>query len=380
MSIEVVKQAERMEVLKLSDIRTNDEALRGVNKDDVDYLELAASVATDGVLQPISVREMIDTDTNQRYFQLIDGLQRFTAAGDAGLETIKAVIRTASDEEVFKQQIKLNIFRVDTKPVEYTHQLRRILRMDPSMTMAQLAREIGKTDSWLKQRLELMKLCTEIAQLVDGGQINLNNAYALSKLPPENQMELAEAAMSKTYQEFAPLAEQRRKELNKARREGKSEEPVVFEPRQALRKAGDIKEEMNASKAASAVLAESGATTAADGWTAALKWVLSLDPITVAEQKAKWETDQAAAQKKREDAKKEREARSEKAGEIKAARMKLQLEMSEAGKSNAEIIAALAEFDIANNVPVPAVRKPKDEKPAADGSADAPADSSAANA
>lgn len=367
MTIEVVKQAERMEVLKLSDIHTpsEDESLRGVDREDPEYQELAASVAVDGVLQPISVREMLDTVTGQRYFQLIDGMQRFTAAGDAGLETIKAVIRTATDAEVLKQQIKMNVLRVDTKPVAYTHQLRRILKLDPSMTLAELAREIGKTDSWLKQRLELVKLCTEVAQLVDGGEINLNNAYALSKLPAENQMELAEAAMNKTYQEFAIIADQRRKDLLKARREGRSEEPDVFEPRQALRKAGDIKEEINASKAAPAVLNETGATTAVDGWNAALKWVLSLDPLTVAEQKAKWEADQAAAQKRRDDAKKDREARSERAGEIKAARMKLQLELADAGKSNAEIIAALAEFDIANNVPVPTVRKPKDEKPAA---------------
>lgn len=378
MSIEVVKQAERMEVLNIADIRANDEALRGVNKNDVDYLELAADVAAVGVLQPISVREMIDTETNQRYFQLIDGLQRFTAAGDAGFQTINAVIRTATDEEVFKQQMKLNLFRVDTKPVEYTHQLRRILRLDPSMTMAKLAREIGKTDSWLKQRLELTKLCVEVAELVDNGQINLNNAYALSKLPPENQMELVEAAMNKTYQEFATIADQRRKELAKARREGKNDLPVVFEPKQSLRKAGDIKEEMNAAKVAHAVLTECEAATAVDGWTAALKWVLSLDPITVAEQKAKWEADQVAAQKKRDEAKKEREARSEKAGEIKAARMKLQLEMSEAGKSNAEIIAALAEFDIQNNVPVPTVRVPKSKEDKA--SETVPAETAGANA
>lgn len=359
MSIEVVQQEERMAVLNLSDIHTNEEALRGVNKTDIDYMELAADVAVVGVLQPISVREMIDTDTNQRYFQLIDGLQRFTAAGDAGLETIKAVIRTASDEEVFKQQIKLNVFRVDTKPVEYTHALRRILRMDPSMTMCRLAADIGKTESWLKQRLELTKLSTEIAQLVDGGQINLNNAYALSKLPPDNQMELAEQAMSKTYVEFGPLAEQRRKELSKARREGKADEPVVFEPRQTLRKAGDIKEEINSSKSAPAVLTESGASTVQDGWNAALKWALGLDPVTVAAQRAKWETDQEASQKRREDAKKDREARSEKAGEVKANRIKLQFDMSEAGKSNTEIIAALAEYDIAHNVPVPPLKVPK---------------------
>jgi len=361
MTIQVVKQEERLASIALSDIQVNPEALRGVNKTDVDYLEFAANVASRGVLTPISVREVVDTETNRRYYQLIDGLQRFTASGDAGFPTINAVIRSSGDEDVFEEQIIANVFRIETKPIEYTHQLRRILRSDPSMTMAALAAKIGKSDSWLKQRLQLTKLCPEVAELVDGNAINLNNAYALATLPPENQTELIEAAMNKTYQEFAPIADARRKELNKARRQGKSDEPVVFEPRQALRKAGDIGEELKSSKVASAVLAQAGASTADEGWAAALQWVLSLDPISVEEQKRKWEEAQAALAAKREEAKKDRESRSEKAGEIKAARMKLQMELADAGKTTAEIITALAEFDIANNVPLPAVKAPKAE-------------------
>lgn len=376
MSIEVVKQDDRLATIAISDIQVNPEALRGVNTENVQYLELANSIATRGVLVPIRVREVVDTETNIRCYQLIDGLQRYTGAKQAGYTTIDAKITSSDDEAVFEEQIIANVFRVETKPVEYTHQLRRILRSDPNMTMASLAAKIGKTDSWLKQRLQLTKLCPEVAQLVDGGQINLNNAYALCSLPVENQPELIEAAMNKTYQEFGPLADSRLKELNKARRAGKTDEPVVFEPKQALRKAGDISEEISSGKILAAISEAKELSTVEDGWKAALEWVLSLDPISVTEQRRKWEEAQAEQARKRAEAKKEREARSEKAGEIKAERMKLQLQLQDEGKTTEEIIKALADFDITNNVAPAPVRQPKPKTDeAAPAAADAPATS-----
>lgn len=360
MTVEVVKQEEKLGRLALSDIRVNPESLRGVNKTDIQYIELATSVADRGVLIPIRVRECVDTDTNQRYYSLIDGLQRFTAAGDAGFDSINAVITSSDDAEVLEEQLIANLFKVETRPVEYTHQLRRMLRLDPTMTMARLASRLKKSESWLKQRLELTKLCPEAAQLVDGGQINLNNAYALSKLPPENQTELLDAAMNKTYQEFGPLADARRTELTKARRAGKTDTPVVFEPKISLRKAGDIEAELASGKVSTVLL--TNVSSKEDAWAVALKWVLSLDEISVAEQKRVFEENQKALADKREAAKKEREARSEAAGALKQKKLLLQLELQNAGKTPAEIITALAEFDIANNIAPPKVTAPKTEQ------------------
>ena len=361
MPVEVVAQVEQMARLKISDIRTNPEALRGVNKTEADYQEFAANIAARGVITPIRVRQCVDTDTNENFFLLIDGLQRYTAAMDAGFEDIKAVICSSTDDEVLEEQMILNLFRIETKPVEYTQQLRRILRNDPSMTMAKLAGKLKKSESWLKNRLQLTKLTPEVAELVDGGQINLNNAYALSALPAENQPELIDAAMNKTYQEFAAIADNRRKELNKARKAGESDQPVVFEPKQSQRKAGDVAEEIGSGKVASIIL--DGVTDVADAFRLALEWSLSLDKFSVEEQERKFNEDQAAKAAKREAAKKDREARNEKAGAIKAARMQLQFELQDLDIPNAEKISRLAQFDIENNIAPPkvSVKKPKAE-------------------
>src|SRR3954469_21290947 len=97
--------------IPLSRIRENPVALRPVDKTSEEYKGLVDSVRRNGILNPISVREVPNPDPNDKepLYSVVDGLHRFTAAGDAGLESIPAQIVTKTDADVLEAQIVANI-------------------------------------------------------------------------------------------------------------------------------------------------------------------------------------------------------------------------------------------------------------------------------
>ena len=113
-------------------------ALRSVKRDSVEFQKLAESVKDHGVYNSILVRPI----AGGRY-GLIDGLQRYNAAMDAGLQEIPAVIVDMDDANMMKAQVITNMNRVLTKPAELSKHLVRILAHDPDMSAADLAREVN---------------------------------------------------------------------------------------------------------------------------------------------------------------------------------------------------------------------------------------------
>ena len=158
-----------------------------VNKECEEYVGLVDSIRQVGVMNPITVREVRDPETGQKYYSLVDGLHRYNAAQDAGLEEIPVHVLTLDEVQVLEAQLMANIHKVETRPVEYSKQLGRILAHNPLMTAAELSVKLGKSPTWVGQRLNLIKLDEKIQALVDDGTINLTNAIAMSKLPPRSR-------------------------------------------------------------------------------------------------------------------------------------------------------------------------------------------------
>ena len=186
----------KLATIKISEIRENPVALRTVNRQSEDYLGLVASIEQKGFMGAISVRPQKDAESGEEYYELIDGLHRFSAAKDAGISEINVDIIPLSDDLVLEAQILANIHKIETKPAEYTQQLKRILARNPLMTEAELAMKLGKSSSWIQQRLSLTKIENEeIISLVNEGKIGLANAYALAKLPIEEQTQFVDRAI-----------------------------------------------------------------------------------------------------------------------------------------------------------------------------------------
>ncbi len=348
MSTIAVNEAPSLDYIDVSRIRANKEALRDVDRKKPEYIELADAVRKQGVMNPIVVRKLQDTETGEEYFGLIDGLQRLTAARDAGHTDIPAQIVFANEFDVLTKQLIGNAARVITTPVEYSKQLQRMLQMNPTMTCADLGSMISQSDTWVKERLKLTGLTPECGKLVDDGVINISNAFCLAKLPVDEQENFKQQAQTMVNAEFAPLVVQRLTEITKAKREGRSNEPAVFAAVAYLRKLNDVKAESDTSKVGADYIAKNRITSPEEAWALAVKWCLSLDPVSVDAQKKKWEEIQKAANEKREKAKLEREKRKADAADTKAVRAKLQLKLTEEGKSDEAIEAELKAFDEAH--------------------------------
>ncbi len=300
----------KLKEIPLRQIRESKIALRDVDKDDEKYIHLVDSVRKDGVMNAIVVREMGKED-GEMIYSLIDGLQRFTASCDAGRETIPANIIKKTDGEVLEAQIIANIQRIDTKPYQYSDQLQKVLSANPMMTLAQLAGRLSVSSDWLDNRLGLTKLTPDIGKLVDEGNIPLSNAYVLAKLPPEEQPNWVERAITQQPVEFAQPVNARVKELKDAKREGRSPKGEEFVAVAHCQKLADLKAELETPNALVALIGQIKPKNPLEAAQLTLKWVLHLDDISVAAAKEKYETERK--QRTEDKAKRDKEKTTAKA-------------------------------------------------------------------
>lgn len=344
----------KVQNIPLSEIDDPFHALRKVNKETESYQQFLNSVKTRGILTAISVRLVRNPDTGVERYQAIDGLHRLTACRDLGLSEIPAIVVEADNNDVLHLQIVANAHKIDTKPVEYSRQLQQILEENPTYTVRSLAASLSKTPQWLYDRLNLTKLSQDISTLVDEGKINLSNAFALSKLPPENQAEFVQQAQVQSPAEFVPTVGKYKKELEKANRAGKNhEDKFVAVPHG--RKFAELKAEYE-TPAIGPVLCEEAGIGSADGragFALGVAYAVHMDSKSVAEGQAKFDERKAKLAKDKEEAAKERDKKRARDQILKGERLKLELAEKEAGRDPAE---ALAKFDKENGIEAP---KPK---------------------
>jgi ParB/RepB/Spo0J family partition protein len=329
--------------IPVSMIREAKDALRGAQRDSESYPELVDSIRSHGLLNPIVVYHVDDPD--DEHYVLVDGTQRFAGICDAGLEEVPAnVIANRGEADLLRKQIVGNIQKIETKPVEYSKQLQKIMALDPTLTVNQLGSQLNKSSAWVSQRLGLLKLDKGVAELVDDGKINLSNAYALAKLPIAEQVNHVEGAMTKTPSEFVPEITERKRELDKARREGRAVSDE-FIPVARYQKVALAKEEAEERKLALVLCRRHNVETPEDGFTLGVQWCLQIDPDSVAAGKEKYDAKLQALQARRDKAKAQRMEKRAAEAEVKAERIRIEAEAIRDGRSEDEVKALLAEFD-----------------------------------
>lgn len=339
----------KLEYIPLNKIRQNSVALRDVDKASESFIGLVDSIRNEGVLNPINVRSFKDPDSGEDLFSIVDGLHRYTASLEAGKDSIPAQILTHDASKDLMLQLIANVHKVETKPVEYSRQLTRILAADPLLTIPQLATTLGKSGTWLGERLGLTKLVKAVEDKVDGGLINLSNAYLLAKLPQEVQGEFVDMAMQMTPQEFGPKVLARKKELDKAKREGRDPNAAAFNPMPHLQKLSSIKEEVASSKIGPQLVkvmkldkVDSKTEAAEKGFLAGLNWVLHMDPLSIEVAKAEHDKHVSAVKAKKDAAAAERLKKQQERKDIESARLKIHSDTLAAG---GDVTAALKAFD-----------------------------------
>lgn len=334
-----------LQVLPLNACRLHKLLLRPINQNGEGYMSLKNSIRQKGVLQPVVVRR--ESDEGGEFFTIVEGAHRYTACKDLGYTEIPASIKVMTDQEVLEAQIVANVQRIDTKPAEYSKHLIKILESDWTLTESILAEKLGRSGAWLKDRLKLANLAPGIDQLVDEGKINLANATALAQLDEAEQAHWVERAQTMTAPEFVPACDARRKQMAQDKRAGKDSTQAEFKLTEFLQKLSVIIAEMNNPQQVIQLLSTQGITNTQDAAVMVLKWVLSVDPITEAARRQKFEEAALAKKAEQEKAKEQRDAKKKAEAADRAARVELHGKCIEAHLSEAETAAKLAEFDLA---------------------------------
>jgi ParB family chromosome partitioning protein len=151
--------------------------------DPVTLDELANSIRTQGVMQPIVVRSI----GNGRY-EIIAGERRWRASQQAGLEKIPAMVREVTDEAAIAMALIENIQREDLNPIEEAIALQR-LQQEFQLTQQQVADAVGKSRVTISNLLRLIALPDEIKTLLSHGDLEMGHARALLGLPADQQVE-----------------------------------------------------------------------------------------------------------------------------------------------------------------------------------------------
>jgi ParB family chromosome partitioning protein len=147
--------------------------------------ELAASIAANGVVQPILVRPL----ANGR-FQLIAGERRWRASQLAGKPTIPAILRQVSDEQAMEITIVENLQRADLNPMEQARAFERLSR-EFHMTQEQMATRTGKDRATVANFLRLLRLPSTVQSKVESGQLSFGHARTLLAFEHAEEMEKA---------------------------------------------------------------------------------------------------------------------------------------------------------------------------------------------
>lgn len=148
--------------------------------------ELAASIAANGVLQPVLVRPL----ANGR-FQLVVGERRWRASKQAGKKTIPAYLKQVSDEQAMEITIVENLQRTDLNPMEQARAYDRLSR-EFKLTQEQMALRTGKERATVANFLRLLRLPAEIQEDVEQGRTSFGHARALLALEnPETLIKVA---------------------------------------------------------------------------------------------------------------------------------------------------------------------------------------------
>lgn len=153
--------------------------------------ELATSIATVGVVQPVIVRQVDDG------YELIAGERRWRAAQKAGFTVVPAIVRTASDVESLELALVENVVRQQLNPVDEAYAL-KVLLDDLGVTQESLAARVGKSRSAIANKIRLLDLPSPVQDLLTTGALSEGHGRALLGISERGkQLQLARRVVDK---------------------------------------------------------------------------------------------------------------------------------------------------------------------------------------
>jgi ParB family chromosome partitioning protein len=153
--------------------------------------ELAASIRSQGLMQPLLVRPL-----DRERYELIAGERRWRAAQMAGLYEVPVLVREVPDEAALAMSLIENIQRENLNPMEEAAGVQRLVE-EFKMTHEQAADAVGRSRSATTNLLRLLKLAKPVQELVMEGALEMGHARAILALEPARQVEAGNRVAAK---------------------------------------------------------------------------------------------------------------------------------------------------------------------------------------
>lgn len=179
--------------IEIEKIRPNSNQPR-THFDEESLNELAASIKSVGVIQPITVRKQ-----NDGTYQIIAGERRYRASKKAGLQKVPAYIKTAEDDQVLQLALIENIQRDDLNAIEEALGYQKLVE-ENNLTQDKLSELVGKKRATVANYLRLLKLPAEIQLGITAKKIDMGHARALINIEnPIQQLEVYNAILANDF-------------------------------------------------------------------------------------------------------------------------------------------------------------------------------------
>ncbi len=211
-------------------------------RDDIDtetLNELAASITSQGVIQPLVVRKV----TYDKY-EIIAGERRWHAAQIAGLEEVPVIVREINDQVALAIGLIENIQRESLTPLEEAKALQQLIE-DFKMTHEEISNVVGRSRSSVSNLIRLLQLGEESKKLLGQGKIEMGHARALLPLTQDDQLMVANQVIAKSLS-VRQTEELVKRVLNPKTKIATTIEPHISELMSALSKTLNSKTEIKA--------------------------------------------------------------------------------------------------------------------------------------
>ena len=217
--------------LRVREIRRNEEQPRS-RFDDETIAELAASIRTYGVIQPVVVRQL-----PTGVYQLVAGERRLRAARLAGLEVVPAIVRDVGETGALELALVENLQREDLNPIDEAHGYESLMELSGA-TQADVSERVGRARSTVANALRLLELPPDVQDMLSEGELSAGHGRALLGFgTAEDVREGARKAAARglSVRELEALS-RGKKQRKKATRKRRTEDPVLREWEERLQR------------------------------------------------------------------------------------------------------------------------------------------------
>jgi ParB family chromosome partitioning protein len=222
-----VSKEETVQEIKLKDLRPNPYQPRKTFQQEA-IEELRDSILEHGILQPLVIRKSI------KGFEIVVGERRFRAAREAKLETVPAVVRELSEQQMMELAVLENLQREDLNPIE-EGQAYQTLMEKLKLTQEEVAKRLGKSRPHIANHIRLLSLPPKIQELILAGNISMGHGRALLGLRQKEKLPvLVERVMNEglNVRQLEKLIQQMNENVSRETKKPEKKKDVFLQQRE----------------------------------------------------------------------------------------------------------------------------------------------------